>query len=393
MDEKNGAVSRILRVAQRECGILAKTPIYLFCMVIFPILCIFLFTSMMDIGQPQEMPVGIVDLDNTSTTRTLIRRLDAMQTSRVTSYYNSPAEARKAMQQNKIYAFLYFPKGTTQNLLAARQPKVSFYYNGAYFTAGALLMRDLKTVTTLGSAAVGQATLQAKGYTDRQIQTALQPIAMDLHLVGNPWTNYDVYLTTFIVPGILLLFILLISAYCLGTELKFNRSKELMKVADGDVYAAVVGKFLPHTLIWLTIIYGYLWYILGHLHFPHEGDIGVVMLLGLITVLAAEGFAIFMFGIIPSLRMSMSICSLWGVLSFSTCGAAFPVFAMDAPLTALSSLFPLRHYCMIYQLNIFNGHPIEVAWFNYMTLGIFICLPFFVMRNIRKAMLEYEYIP
>ena len=393
MDEKIGAVSRILRVAQRECGILAKSPIYLFCMVIFPILSIFLFTSMMDSGQPLKMPMGVVDLDNTTTTRALIRRLDAMQTTHVTAYYNSPAEARKAMQQNKIYAFLYFPKGTSEKLLSARQPKVSFYYNGAYFTAGALLMRDLKTVTTLGSAAVGQATLQAKGYTNRQIATALQPIAMDLHLVGNPWINYNSYLTTFIVPGILLLFVLLISAYCLGTELKFNRAKELMKVADGDVYAAVIGKFLPHTLIWLTIFYGFMWYILDHLQFPHQGSVWVVLLLGLLIVLAAEGFAIFMFGIIPSLRMSMSICSLWGVLSFSTCGAAFPVFAMDAPLTALSVLFPLRHYCLIYQLNVFNGHPLEVAWFNYMALGIFIFMPLFVMRNIRKAMLEYEYIP
>ena len=339
------------------------------------------------------MPMGVVDLDNTTTTRALIRRLDAMQTTHVTAYYNSPAEARKAMQQNKIYAFLYFPKGTSEKLLAARQPKVSFYYNGAYFTAGALLMRDLKTVTTLGSAAVGQATLQAKGYTNRQIATALQPIAMDLHLVGNPWINYNSYLTTFIVPGILLLFMLLISAYCLGTELKFNRAKELMKVADGDVYAAVIGKFLPHTLIWLTIFYGFMWYILDHLQFPHQGSVWVVLLLGLLIVLAAEGFAIFMFGIIPSLRMSMSICSLWGVLSFSTCGAAFPVFAMDAPLTALSVLFPLRHYCLIYQLNVFNGHSLEVAWFNYMALGIFIFMPLFVMRNIRKAMLEYEYIP
>lgn len=393
MDEKIGAVSRILRVAQRECGILARSPIYLFCMVIFPILSIFLFTSMMDSGQPLKMPMGVVDLDNTTTTRALIRRLDAMQTTHVTAYYNSPAEARKAMQQNKIYAFLYFPKGTSEKLLAARQPKVSFYYNGAYFTAGALLMRDLKTVTTLGSAAVGQATLQAKGYTDRQIATALQPIAIDLHLVGNPWINYNSYLTTFIVPGILLLFVLLISAYCLGTELKFNRAKELMKVADGDIYAAVIGKFLPHTLIWLTIFYGFMWYILDHLQFPHQGSVWVVLLLGLLIVLAAEGFAIFMFGIIPSLRMSMSICSLWGVLSFSTCGAAFPVFAMDAPLTALSVLFPLRHYCLIYQHNVFNGHPLEVAWFNYMAFGIFIIMPLFVMRNIRKAMLEYEYIP
>jgi len=91
--------------------------------------------------------------------------------------------------------------------------------------------------------------------------------------------------------------------------------------------------------------------------------------------------------------MSMSICSLWAVLSFTTSGAAFPLSAMDGAVESLAQLFPLRHYYMIYQMCIFNGYPIYIAWFNWMALGIFACLPLFVMRKIRKAMLEYVYIP
>ena len=393
MKQKVSAVRRILRVAQRECGILMTTPIYLFCMVIFPVFIIFFFTTLMNSGQPQEMPVGVVDQDNTSTTRSLVRRLDGLQTSRVVAHYANPTDARLAMQQNKIYAFLYIPKGTTDDLLSSRQPKVSYYYSSVYYTAGALLMRDLKTITTLGSAAVGQATMQARGYTPEQIQSFLQPIAIDLHPVGNPWVNYNVYLSTFIIPGILLLFIFLISAYSIGTELKFHRSQELMMVSGNDIYAAMLGKFLPQTLIWLVIFFGYLWYIFGYLQFPHPGGTWTIMLLGLLAVLSSQGFGVFIFGLMPSLRMSMSICSLWGMLSFSTCGAAFPIFAMDAPITALAQLFPLRHYYMIYQLNIFNGYPMETAWFNYMALGIFIVMPLFVMKKIRKAMLDYVYIP
>lgn len=387
------SISRILCVSKRECRILSSNPIYFFCMVVFPICIAIMFTSLMKEGQPLDMPVGIVDLDNTSTTRSMARKLDAFQNSHVVAHYSSMEEARKAIQQNKIYAFLYIPKGTTDKLLSSRQPKISFYYSSTSITAGALLFRDLKTISTLGSAAVGQRTLSAKGYTAEQISTFLQPIVIDLHPLNNPWINYNIYLSNMLVPGVFMLFIFLITAYSIGTELKFKRSQELMKVAGNDIYVAIIGKCLPQTLIFLIIFYGYMFYVFGILAFPHPGGVGVILLLGLFSVLAAQGFGIFAFGLMPSLRMSMSICSLWAVLSFTTSGAAFPLSAMDGALEALSQLFPLRHYYMIYQICIFNGYPLHIAWFNWMALGLFIILPLFVMWNIRKAMLEYDYIP
>jgi ABC-2 type transport system permease protein len=137
------------------------------------------------------MPVGVVDLDNTSTSRSLIQRLDAFQMSKVVAHYPSVNEARRDIQENEIYAFLYIPKGTTENLLAGRQPKISFYYSYTTLASGALLMKDLKTISTLGSAAVGQATMRAKGFTDAQIQTFLQPIRIDVHQIANPWISYN----------------------------------------------------------------------------------------------------------------------------------------------------------------------------------------------------------
>ena len=313
-------IKNIFRVALRECGILWQNPIYGFCMVVFPILVMVFFTSMLHEGQPTELPIGIVDLDNTSTTRNLTRRLDSFQNSKVVAHFPSVTEARRAIQRNKIYGFLYIPKGTTSQLLASRQPKISFYYSMTTLSAGSLVMKDLKTISALGSAAVGQATMQARGLTDTQIQTILQPIRIDLHQMANPWTDYNVYLTTMFVPGLMMLFIFLITAYSLGTELKFNRSKEWMAMADNNIGVALIGKLMPQTIIFSLIIFTYEYYVFGVLHFPHQGGAGMMILLGLVEVLSAQGFGMFVFGLMPSLRMSMSICSLWAVLSFSMAG-------------------------------------------------------------------------
>ncbi len=377
----------------REVGILTNNHMYFFCMIAFPILTTLFFTSMMNKGQPLEMPVGVVDLDNSTTSRSLIRRLDAFQTSKVVSHFPNINEARQAIQRNEIYAFLYIPENMSDDLLSARQPKISFYYTMTTIAAGSLLFRDLKTISTLGSAAVGQATMTAKGYTSEQIRSFLQPIAIDLHPLNNPMVNYSVYLSSLLIPGVLMLFIFLITAYSIGTELKFKRSAEWIETAEGNIWVALIGKMLPQFLVFITIMYAYMFYVFGVLQFPHPGGMWPILLLGLLAVLASEGFGIFAFGLMPSLRMSMSICSLWAVLSFTTAGAAFPIFAMDTPIRAIAQLFPLRHYYMIYQISILNGYPLAFAWINIVALLIFAFLPIFVTGSIKKAMLEYVYIP
>lgn len=386
-------ITQIKDIALRELQILRKNNLYAFCMVVFPLLTGLFFTSLLSDGVPLDLPIGVVDLDNSSTSRSLVRRLDAFQNSRVVAHYPSVTAGRIAIQENEIYAFLYIPDGMAEKLLAGRQPKISYYYSMASLVAGSMVMKDLKTITTLGSAGVGQATMQAKGYTPEQIQTALQPVRIDTHQIGNPEGSYNVYLSTALVPGIMILFMMLISTYSLGMELKFDTGKELLAKADGNIVVAIIGKFLIHFIVFLMVVLLFQYYIYGVLGFPSMGSVWNILLLCLLQVAGSLGFGIFVFGLMPSLRMSMSICSLWAVLSISVAGSTFPVMGMDAPIQALSWLFPLRHYFMIYEVTVFNGFSLINAWFHLVALVGFALLPWFVVAKIKNAMLTYVYIP
>ena len=100
-------ISQFFDVALRELDIIVrKNRIYGFCMVVFPVLLVAFFTTMLDEGLPQDLPIGVVDQDNSATSRSLIRNLDAMQNSRVMYRFASVTEARNAMQEGKVYAYL-----------------------------------------------------------------------------------------------------------------------------------------------------------------------------------------------------------------------------------------------------------------------------------------------
>ena len=382
----------MLGLLKREILIMLRHPTYAICMVVLPLFVTLFFTSLMNDGLPTKMPIGVVDLDNTSTTRKLTRMVDGFQSSKVVAHYPSIDDARKAIQRNEIYGFILFPRDMTSQLISMRQPKMSIYYSNTSLAAGSLIYKEMKTMCTLASAGVGQQTMQAKGYTPEQTMAFLQPIALDTHTIGNPWISYNIYLSNMIIPACLLLFIFLMTAYSLGTEIKFNTQHEWIKLADGNMHKAMLAKIIPQTVIFTVVMYLCMIHMFGVLHFPAPGGIGVLMLLGALSVMAAQGFAIFIFGLIPSLRMAMSICSLWGVLSFSMVGTAYPVFAMDAPLQSLAWLFPMRHYYMIYQLCVFNTYPLSDAMPHVIALIIFAMLPALVVHRIKKTFLTYGYV-
>lgn len=141
--------SGLMRVMRREVLRMLSQPVYIFCMVVAPLIGYIFFTTLMGQGLPADIPVGVVDEDNTAVTRQVLRNLDAFQQSEIVEQYASFGEAREAMQQGKIYAFYYIPKGTTEQALSSKQPKVSFYTNPSYLVAASLEYRDMKMMAEL----------------------------------------------------------------------------------------------------------------------------------------------------------------------------------------------------------------------------------------------------
>lgn len=97
-----------LSIAKREIFRICKDPVYFFCMLVAPTICVVFFLSLMKEGLPTDMPVAVVDLDGSSNSRNLARQLDAFEQTEVMLTTVSFEEARQAMQEGKIYGIFIF---------------------------------------------------------------------------------------------------------------------------------------------------------------------------------------------------------------------------------------------------------------------------------------------
>jgi ABC-2 type transport system permease protein len=383
-------MSNILRIANREIRRLFAGKIYWFCILIVPLIACFFFLSLMNEGLPTELPIAVVDLDNTSSSRNLSRQLGAFEGVKIVAQYPDFGKAQTEMQMGNIYGIFFIPRNFTQEAVSGKKPVLSFYTNNAYLIAGSLLFKDMKTASVLAAGSVALQTGRAKGYSDQQVMASLQPVVIETHPIGNPWFNYSVYLNNLLLPGILTLMIMCVTVYSIGIEIKEKTVQEWLPDGRFSITFSLIGKLLPQTILFFIV--GILMYFVLYIvmQFPVNGSMALLMLALFLYIIASQALGVFMIGCLPTLRLGLSFACLFGMIAFSISGFSFPVNAMYPPVQALSNLFPLRHYFLIYVDQALNGRAFFYSWPHYLALSGFLILPAFILRNLKWSL---KYVP
>lgn len=375
---------------RREFGIIRRKPVFLLGSVGVMAVCCLFYLTFFKAGLPENLPVGVLDLDNSSLSRNFCRQLDATQMGKVIKYEDFTT-ARDAMQTGEITSLCVIPQGMNEEVNANRRPVFTYYVNTLYLIGGALSYKNILTMVTLTGGAVQREVLRAKGYSEDAIMGLIQPIVVDEHEIGNATTNYGVYLNNIILPGLLALSIVFVLIYALGSELRYGTSKELMETADGSMAAALIGKLLPYTLIYLVLGLGLDLLLFGVCRYPLNGSILNMMLAMVVFILANEAVAVTLVGLLPTLRYSLSIAALFAILGFSFSGFTFPVEAMPVAFQGVSCLFPLRFYYLLYVQEAMFGVGFAGWWQYIVYMLLFLVGPFCVCGRLKRAWLNQNY--
>ena len=383
-------MKQIWRVIWRELGIIRKRPVYILASVGVLVVNAIFYTTLMKDGLPHDLPIGVVDLDQSSTSRAFAQQLDATQLGEVI-YYDDLHLARRDMETGKLTSFVVIPEHFNADIQAQHQPHIGYYVNSLYFVGGALAYKDIMTMVNLVNGAVQREVLRAKGHNEREIRALIQPIVLDQHQIGNPATNYGVYLNGVLLPGILEMIVVLITIYAVGTELKYGTSRQLLEMTDGSIEKALLGKLLPYNLIFTVLGVGLELLLFHWFKYPLKGSIGWMFLDMLLMVSASEALGLFIVELFPVLRLAVSVGAIISVLGMSLAGFSLPVEAMPPYVQGFSAIFPLRHYYLIHVQETLWGSGFAGCWKEVVHLLLFLFLPATLMWRLEHAYIYQDY--
>lgn len=382
----------IWRVTRRELRRITSRSIYLLASVGAMLVAIFFFMTLMERGAAENIPIAVVDHDQTTISRRVCHEMQATPSVDIIMITNSFAEAREAMQQGKLYGIFVIPEGFYSNLVAFKRPQLDFYTTNAYTVGGNTAYKQMLTMVNLASGALQREVLRKKGMTDDVIMHRIQPIAVEAHLLANPWGNYTIYLVSTVLPGILGVIALLLTVFAIGFELKTKTSTVWLRVAGGDYTVAMIGKLLPYTFIYMMLgitCHVLFYHIVG---FPVMGS-HLRLLWGLLLfIMAMEIMGIVLIGCLPTLRDALSVGALYSMLGFSLSGFTYPNMAMLPFVKALSNLEPLRHYYLIYVNEALLGAPAMNSVWPGLALTAFMIPALCVAPRLHRA-LKYQNYP
>lgn len=381
---------RILSVARRELRIIRNRPLYFMGSVGVIAFCAVFFLTFLNQGLPDNIPIGIVDEDRSSTSRNFCLQLDATQLGKVVRY-DSFSAAREDMTSGKIAAVCVIPEGMNENIQAFKQPKITFYVNGLYFVSGALAWKDLLTMVNLTNGAVQREILRAKGFNDSQIMGMIRPIDIDTHQIGNVTTNYNYYLTGILLPGILEMIVILVLIYSLGAELKFGTSRHLMDTSGHSIVTALMGKLLVWTIVFTAIGFVIIMLLYHWLHFPISGSIFNMFLAMFLMIIASESAGIFILEMLPVPRLALSVGALYSVLGLSLSGFTLPLEAMPPYIQGLAVMFPLRHYYLFHVQEVIFGAGFAGWWDEVIHLLVFLFVPLVGLGRLKNAYIHQNF--
>lgn len=375
----------------RELHRMTSRRIYIGAAVVLPLFLIGFMATIFGSGQMEHIPVGVVDADNTSASREVVRSVSAVPTFDVCRYYADDASARMAVQRKEIYGYLSIPTEFEADMVRGAGATLNYYYHYALLAVGGEVMSAFEQALLPVRMAPIVVEAVALGATEESIETFLLPMTSDDHALYNPSLNYSVYLALPIFYIMFQILVLLVTLYAVGTERKEGTGDAWLEAAEGNILCAVVGKLLPYTLLFIAEALLANVVFFRFVDIPFAGDMTLFALLSVLFVVATQSVAVLLYTLLPALSFVVSIVSMVGSLGATLSGLTFPLLAMSPIVQYAALLFPVRHFTVAMQQIVYFDGGISSCYLSLAVLCLYLLIALLLLPRLKRTLIRRRY--
>ncbi|AOM41509.1 ABC transporter permease [Xenorhabdus hominickii] len=315
----------------RELRAAIHSPVFHWLSWLFPLFLFILIGANFSEGTLFNLPVSVVDNDQSKLSRTLTRNLNAAPHADIKFYDNSLPKSLERLNSAEDYALLYLPENLEKDALNGKQPTVRMYYNALFYGAGSYSVQDF-------SGLMAEENAKYRAIIASEIGRQLPPLAkatMSYDSLFNASGSFIYYQQFAAIIHLLQLFVVTSTIYTMA------RGKQLLSTKS--FVGSLLGKLVPYTLIFTLLLMVEVMALVFFFDAKVTGNPLYMPVVGFFYVIAAQSVGLLLFTFTSSALTAYSLIGLLVSVAMAFSGMAVPELSMVLPARIISNLEPLTH--------------------------------------------------
>jgi ABC-2 type transport system permease protein len=345
----------------REVGWLRRRPFLLALASGVPLALMALLAAIFSAGLATRLPIGVLDLDSSDLSRTIVRMVDATPDTAVAVRVGDLAEGRALILSGKIHGLLMLPLNLQRDVFAGRRPELVFFYNTQTLTTGNLTVRGVNAAVPAAAAGIRLSLRSAQGEPLDIAEADLQPIPVQTNPLFNPTLNYIFFLLTALIPSILQVVVVTTSCYSVGLDVETQHRLRVLRLLGGGLWPAMLGKILPYTILFMLVLglADTLLFVVFEL--PLRGHSWLLIAAGLLFILSCQLLGALLALLLRPMLSAVSFGTLMTGPAFGFMGIGFPRLGMNAFAYGWGGLLPGTWYLTARIDQTVRGTPVDLS--------------------------------
>ncbi|MBI2417508.1 MAG: ABC transporter permease [Ignavibacteriales bacterium] len=323
-------------------------------MFLLPTVCLLFVSAIYKNGSARELPVAVIDHDNSYISRMIIRSLDATGAIKIVDQTNGGGDVQEYFLRKAVYGVFEIPEGFEADVKHGNRAVVAFYKSSFNLIISNSLLSDANNAVRSISGGILIQKMQSKGFSYQQALVAAKPVRVNITTLYNPWYNYEVFLVYSLYLAILQV-ILAIGGVFLGNQFRkrllteghapFN-TLHLMFIAFIGSSAVITGNLIISSLISR--------YLFGVIMPGNSLYAWLLIFLFMYFLFTAGNVA----GMLLEHReMAVQVIIFFLTPAFILSGYTYPIWGMPRLVQVLAEISPFTHFLRGYVTVAYMDEP------------------------------------
>jgi len=375
--------NRILPLMRKENLHILRDPRSLYLAIGLPVIMVILFGYAITLDV-SHVHLGIIDQDSTSLSRDLIFRLGASDYFDIIYQSNSFSGSEKLLDDGRVKILIGIPSGFSKDLMRGKNIPLQLLIDGSDNNTAQIALGYISSIVRTFSSKIILDKLNKHGTAPEGIPPMdVEPIV---------WFNPDLRSTNFIVPGLIALIMMVLSAMLTSLTIAReweNGTMEQLISSPAKPIEIITGKLIPYFV--LGMFQTLLIILIGTLLFrvPLKGNLLFLFFITAVFLVCGLGIGLLISTVTKSQQLAFMISVIFTLLpSFLLSGFIFSISSMPKIIQIISYLVPAKYFLTVLRGIFLKGNGLAVLWPEVVPLILLASLV--IMACVKRLKLTLE---